>query len=175
DFIQSEVTADKSMIVTPLHSMLTKYPKFFREIWIPANDEAGIDSGSEIFRRIKAKTANLTHCPGSSQAHMSSEILRADGLGRVFDHIEVGFFRDDMNRIHVAAQTKQMDGNNCADWSAVFVTQFATGITLAALVDVRPECGRRKIESRRIDIDKNWGRPDSRDAPRRSKKAVGAR
>src|SRR4029077_1180870 len=113
------------------------------------------------------------HCACFAQTHVSSEVLRADGLSRVFDYIQVVFFRDNVNRVHGAAQTKQMDGNDCADWSPLFVTQFATGITLAALVDVRPECARRKVESRGIDIEKNGRPPDSRDAPRRSKKAVG--
>src|SRR5439155_11914364 len=99
-------------------------------------------------------------------------ILRADCLRSVFDHIKLVMPGDLLDRLHLAAQTKQMDWNNCPDFFPAFCFQFTAGMPSASFLEAFPNCRCTDIVGDRIDIDKKRSRANPRNASAGGKKCI---
>ncbi len=77
-----------------------------------------------------------------------------------------------MDRVHLAAQTEQVDGNNRADFLAALDFQIAIRSGLAVFLDVFLNRGRRDVARCRIDIHEKRLRANARDAASGCKECI---
>src|SRR5438067_1838882 len=118
------------MKITRLHSMLPAGANAFGQRVVAADHHSGIARRAEIFRRIEAETTDLAHRAGFRWSPAEG-IFRSNRLGRVLNHVHLKALGNAMDGIHVTAQTVEMDGNDRAHISALWVAQFAVASALA--------------------------------------------
>src|ERR1700730_17693461 len=124
------------VIITRLHSMVPNNSQSLGQFVVAADDYASVAGGAEIFRRIKTETANFRDGAGLANAHVRGAAFRAERLRCLFNHIQVMPFRDQVNWVHFAAQTKQVNWNDRANFATSFINQHSTGISSTVIVDV---------------------------------------
>src|SRR5437899_1439145 len=130
DFVEPKVTADEMMVVTGFHSMLSANAKSLCQLLFPAGNHASVSGCSEIFGWIKTEKPALPHRPGLLDLRIEP-VFGADCLGGVFNHLQSILFRDAMHRIHIAAQTKEMNRDNRTNDRASFANNHALCFLLA--------------------------------------------
>src|SRR5262249_6239348 len=114
-FVQPKITSNDMMEITRLHSVFSESAQLFRQCLVSANNDPRIASSSKILRRVKAKQPNVAH--GSSLGDSVGEWkFCADRLRGVFNQCKTVTFRNLKKRVHLAAQTKQMNRNHGADF-----------------------------------------------------------
>ena len=79
------------------------------QIFIIGNYHSPITASAKILRRIKGKTANISHCT----CH-SSPICASNRLGIILNHLEVMPSSNIINGIHVTYCTKNLNRDNCS-------------------------------------------------------------
>src|SRR5438094_8364796 len=162
------------MIITGFHALFSENAQFPCQLFVAANDHPRITSRPKVFRGIKAKATRFAHRP-CFRGSFAKRILRANCLRRIFNYVEPVVFRNLVDRVHLAAQTEQMDQNNDADSLSAPGFPFTVRIALAIFFEALLNCGRADVVSDRIDIHKQWSRAGASDASSCSKKCVSRR
>ena len=117
-------------MITGFHSMLSANAKSLCQHLFPADNHASVSGCSEIFGRIKTEKPALAHRPGLLDLSIEA-VFGADRLGGVFNHLQLILFRDATHRIHIAAQTKEMNRDNRTNDRASFANDHALCFLLA--------------------------------------------
>src|SRR5947208_15377682 len=80
-----------------------------------------------------------------------------------------------MERFHLAAQTKQMNRNHCAEFFSVLCFPCATRVGLASFLDTFLNRGWPDVACLSIYVGKKWSRPHPGNASSSSEKRLGRR
>src|SRR5215469_16568198 len=106
-FVEPEISTDKSMMISRFHSMLAADSDARRQIFVVRNDCACVTSRTEIFGRVEAEATDVPDC-ASRPSRIGLRISGANGLSRVLHHEQVEFAGYLHDRVHVAAQPEKV-------------------------------------------------------------------
>src|SRR5260370_9987278 len=171
DFVEAKIAAEEVMMVARFHSLIAENAQFLRQLSVPTNNHSCVTSGAQIFRGIKNEKAHFTH-RARFRSSFAKWILGANCLRRIFNDVELVTFRNLMDRVHLAAQTEQVDRNNRANFLAALDFPIAIRSGLAVFLDVFLNRAWRNVVRFRIAIDEKRLRAGARDAASGRKERV---
>ena len=162
------------MEIARFHSVLTADPEALRESIIPADDHSGIAGGAQVFRGIKAEIADLAH-GARFRGRATERIFGADGLGRVFDHVQLKAFRDSWMASISQQRPKRCTGTMARTILPCRLPQESVFSPATLLDQITLQRGRGDVIRFGIDIDEDRRGADPRDAAAGGKERIGAR
>ena len=153
--------------------MISQKAQLFRELPAAADRHAAITRPAKILRRKEAEECGVSERSRAPRA-ATRGIFCSDGLCRIFDDRQAIGHDGLAKRIHCAADSKQVNGNDRANAVAARGDQSAIG-SAGKAQQAAPQSFGIHVKCVGRDVHENRLRTDSMNAARGRKKTIGRR